>query len=216
MQSAGKPLRVFALYALALAVCILATMWVLDWRPSRLAIPQAYDGDALFYAALVKGVIEHGWYLTNPALGFPGQMDLRDFPGGDNLCVLIIKVLGLFRSNCFAVTNGFFLLTFLLTTATSLYAMRSFGLRAATAVALSVLYAFLPYHFFRGTSHLFYSAYFMVPLAVVVAHWIASGSLIDRHTGAQAISPRRSRLCLSLIFCTALGCNMVYYPFFAA
>ena len=85
MQSAGKPLRVFALYALALAVCILATMWVLDWRPSRLAIPQAYDGDALFYAALVKGVIEHGWYLTNPALGFPGQMDLRDFPGGDQL-----------------------------------------------------------------------------------------------------------------------------------
>src|SRR5215469_3163991 len=54
------------------------------WR-ADLAIPLCNRGDALWTQSWVKGIAENGWYLVNPRLGAPGQMELYDFPQTDNL-----------------------------------------------------------------------------------------------------------------------------------
>src|SRR5215210_9356091 len=38
------------------------------WR-ADLKIPFAYEGDALFYVMITKGVLRHGWWFENPDLG---------------------------------------------------------------------------------------------------------------------------------------------------
>src|SRR5262249_35020786 len=43
------------------------------------------------------------------------------------------------------------------------------------ALAGSLLFAFLPYHFGRGEAHLFLSAYYLVPLMVLVVLWLYRG-----------------------------------------
>lgn len=64
------------------------------WR-SDLSVRLEYHGDALFYLSVIKGVLQHGWYLHNPDLGAPFGQQFYDFPqGGDNLNYLIIRLLG--------------------------------------------------------------------------------------------------------------------------
>lgn len=205
------------------AVCVVAAVlslalasWVLRVSPHKLRIPMGYEGDALFHAMIIKGMIEHGWYLTNDSIGMPGGLRLHDFPAGDTLCCVLIKLLTIGTSTPFLIENIFFLLTFPLTAITSVVAMRHLGISRGPAVLGSALYALLPYHFFRGTQHLFYSAYFLVPLAVLVAVWVASGRLLNVGDGFPRPLLRQPRVLFSLGTCLLLGCNMAYYPFFAA
>ena len=65
------------------------------------------------------------------------------------------------------------------------------GISARTGGLAGVLYAFLPYHFWRSTGHL----YLIVLLhggapAALVAWWVATGRLLDR---AEAGRPGRVR-----------------------
>src|SRR5204862_231532 len=114
----------------------------------------------------------------NPALGAPAGLDLRDVPLSDNnFHFLLLKLLGLFTSDYGLVINLFFLLTFPLVTLSALYVFRQFKISLAPALFASLLYTFLPFHFIRGQHHLFYAAYYLVPLMVMVTLWIASGSL---------------------------------------
>ena len=72
-------------WAAVLAVTLLAMAlyfqpWRVDWRA-----PLIYTGDGLQHMMYTKGFLENGWYLHNPSLGAPGEMDLREFPGADTL-----------------------------------------------------------------------------------------------------------------------------------
>src|SRR5262249_14898059 len=55
-----------------------------------------------------------------------------------------------------------------LTTLTSLLVLRRYAVSPGVAVVTSLLFAFLPYHFQRGISHLWLAAYYMVPLACMI------------------------------------------------
>jgi len=185
------------------------------WR-ADLRVPLTYHGEAIYNGMLVKGVLEQGWHLSNPALGAPAGVDLRDVPMSDNnLHFALIRLLGLGTSNYARVMNAFFLLTFPLTALTALFVLRRFGLAAWPALCGSLLYTFLPFHFGRGQHHLFLAAYYLVPLGIMVALWIMLGavSLVDderrwswRHC--------RGKLLAGVIICALIGSGGVYYAFF--
>jgi hypothetical protein len=152
--------------ALCAGLCFLFGALVLQpWRGS-IGVPYDYRGDSTLYQASIKGVLDHGWYWHNPSLGAPGQAQLFDFPslGGDPLNVLVFKLLGLFTDDSAAVMNVFFLLTFPAVGLAAYLVLRRLTLSVPVAIACSILYALLPYHFTRGEWHLLLSAYYAVPL----------------------------------------------------
>ncbi len=172
---------------LVAAVSVLCAAWVLRLWRADLALPLRYTplDDTKFYLMLAKGIIEHGWYLSNPSLGAPFGQHLQDFPqGADNLNLLIIRGLGLCSANPALVINLFFLLTFALTSFTSYVVLRLLAVSGRSAAVVSVLYSLLAYHFFRGEPHLLLSAYYAVPLAAYLfLALLAETSLFARGAG---------------------------------
>jgi phosphoglycerol transferase len=206
-------------YLAAVLLCLLLLTWVLELWRADLRVPFAYTGDAMFYHLVVKGMLDHGWYLENPALGLPTGLDLRDVPTSDHqFFLLLIKLATFFTSDYALIVNLFFLLSFPLTALSALYVLRRFHLSALPALLASLLYAFLPFHFGRGLNHLFLSAYYLVPLMVMVILWIGTEQL-----SAEGESPSRSRLRLrrpkliwSLMICLLIASAGTYYAYFAA
>jgi hypothetical protein len=155
----------------AMALSVLVSAWVLRLGQARLSLPWSYagEGDTKFYLLLIKGILDHGWVQSNPSLGAPFGLQLYDFPqGADNLNLLMIKALGLFSSNPAWILNVFFLLTFPLTTISAYLALRALGASIGAALASAVIFALLPYHFYRGESQVLLSAYYSVPLSALL------------------------------------------------
>jgi phosphoglycerol transferase len=129
-------------------------------------------------------------------------MDMHDFPMVDSLFFVMLKGLLYLTGGEVALSyNLFFLLTFPLTTLSSLFVLRRLGIASGPAVLVSVLYAFLPYHFLRGEGHIFLASYFLVPLAVLLMVRIYLGQSL--------------RWLWALIVCLLLGCGGIYYAFFS-
>lgn len=204
-----KWFREIAAYIAIIAVCFLVLVWTLRLERTDLRTPFTYQGDALFYHLVVKGVVDNGWFQSNPMLGMPYGLDLRDVPTSDNnLYFVLIKVLSLFTSNYVLILNLFYLFGFFLTVVISFYVLRQFSISYFPAALCSLLYTFLPYHFVRGQHHLFLSAYFLVPLMVMVILWTCS----------EEIQPglRQPKLIASLAMCLLISAGGFYYAFFTA
>ena len=204
-------------YALAvvLAVAILSNLMRLEHVD--VTLPFGYDGDALFTQVQVRSVLEHGWYLHNPDIGAPLGSELYDFPLPETLHFAVFKGLGWLGCNYAVAINLYYLLTFPLTTLTAYFVLRHFGRGRLVAVVAGLLYAFLPYHFMRGTHNLFLAAYYLVPLMVLVVLWVYSEpGLLFQRAGAEAyrFRPFSRRVLGALAVCVLMACAGVYYAFF--
>src|SRR5262245_25069994 len=101
-----------AAYLTVVALAITGLVVVLELWRADLGVPFAYGGDALCAQLWTKGIIEHGWYLTNESVGAPFGLDMRDFPLVDSLFFLILKLIAQATSDPFRVINVYYLLTF--------------------------------------------------------------------------------------------------------
>ena len=216
-------LRRLAEAALVGAVAVALAAWGLGLGGVDLGLPLRYApvDDAKFYLMLVKGIIEHGSYLTNPSLGAPFGQHLADYPqGADNLSLLLIAVLGRFSSNPALVENLFLLATFALTGAVCHLVLRAQEVSAPAAGVVSVLFALLPYHFFRGESHLLLSAYYAVPLGAYLFLEILGGDPLfsrrDRPGRSRIAGAPSGRSVITLALCVAIGSDNLYYATFSA
>ena len=69
----GRAAALLLYGGVALAACVEAVLVLRLWR-ADLRVPFNYRGDSVFFAMMVKAVIDHGWYLTNAQLGAPGVL----------------------------------------------------------------------------------------------------------------------------------------------
>jgi phosphoglycerol transferase len=211
--------RAIVQYTAAVFLSGVVLACVYDLGRADINQPFRYEGDSIFGFTLMKGLIENGWYLTNPAIGAPDGCHMHDFPMADSLHFLWLKLLAFATQSYVAAHNLYFLLGFLLITLTSLFVLRRFDVAYFPAVVASVLYAFLPYHFLRSTGHLFLSSYYLVPLVVMVLLWICLDRLPHwSHEGDDAGSEQTSRwrrMAGSILICAMHSCAGVYYAFFA-
>jgi phosphoglycerol transferase len=215
----------------ALAAILLSTFvaaLVLHTGSGSLSLPWNYasEGDAKFYLLLVKSIITHGGYETNSSLGAPFGLQLYDFPqGGDNLNLLLIRGLGAFSRNPAWVLNVFFMLTFPLTAMSAYAALRYMRVSVGAALVCGVIFALLPYHFYRGESQVLLSAYYGVPLGALLflRVWDERGLFARRKTlgGQPAGTARRAAAWMSgtslltVVCCLIVGSTGLYYAVFA-
>lgn len=201
-----------ALLASLVALAVTTQLWRLD-----LSIPFCNEQDSFLYHVWVRSIVDHGWYLTNPRLAAPAGLRMHDFPMADNLHFGALKLLSLIDDRWPVIVNVYYLLTFPLATLTALFSLRQLGIRGLSALAVSLLYAFLPYHWMRNEWHLFLAAYYLVPPAILVALWISMGQLgepVGKETPSLA-RQRRRRFWLSVLVCLLQAGAGVYYAFFA-
>jgi len=199
---------------------VLFAGWALKlWRGS-LEMPLRYEpiDDTKFYLMLIKDTLSHGWYQTNPELGAPFGQQLYDFPQGvDNLNFGLLKLLGAVSSNVALVGNLFFLLTFALTATSCYVAMRLLGIARGPVAVSSILFALLPYHFYRGESQLFLSAYYSIPLTgYLFLSILTRRQLFRRSQYRRPILRHLSPLTLGTVACCLIiGSDNLYYATFA-
>jgi phosphoglycerol transferase len=147
-------------------------------------------------------------------------MYLYDFPNADFFNFLIVKVISLFFPDSVVVMNVFFLLTFPLTAMTSLFTFKYFKIPHLIAVALSLLYAFAPYHFYRGMGHLFLSAYYIIPLVtlVMLSLWSLDIPFFcqpEYGKDSYRFDGLSKRSFFYFIICAIAGSAGIYYSFFS-
>jgi len=205
-------LAVFALNSVL--ITLVMRLWHADLRT-----PFGYSGDAVFNLALVRGVIDNGWFLSNPDLAYPFGQGLAEYaPSGDNLTFVLIRALALFTSDPALIVNLVYILSFPVIAVVTFLVLRRVGLSAAVAVVCATLYALAPYHFLRGQGHVLLGFYYTPPLAgMLVLDVLAGRPLFSRRALA---SPRwlswASRRSLgTLAICAVIASGGVYYGVFA-
>jgi phosphoglycerol transferase len=194
-------------YGAPVVLCAVALVWVLRLWRADLSTPLCYTGDGLLYTSWIRSVLDQGWYLSDPRLGAPDGMDMRDFPLDDNLHFFLLKLLGLLAPNAPLCYNLYYLLTFPLAAISALIVLRRWQISYLPAVVCSLLYAFLPYHFFR-LGHLFLASYYLVPLFVLL--------LVRLHGGARFAGKGAWGWTLAAVLvCLLVSSAGIYYAFFA-
>jgi phosphoglycerol transferase len=206
-------IKIIGIYIGVFIVSVLILFWILELWKADLKVPFVYSGDALFYDMTIKGIIDNGWHLRNSFIGMPTGGLMYDFKESYNFHMLVIKVISLFTCDWASVMNIFFLLTFPLTTVCSFFVFRKFKISYFPSIAGSLLYTFLPYHFFRNEEHLILAAYYIVPLMVMVILWVAAGEIPSPFF--QKGTKIDSKLILGVVICVITASSGVFYPFFA-
>ena len=170
-------------------------------------------GDVLIQATWAKTIIEQGWIHRNPALGAPFGQEYYDFPLFEAINFLLEMLLGWIGGNYVFAVNAYYILTFPLIAVCSYWALARLGVSSLPSAIVSVAYALLPYHFYRGEEHLFLSGYHFVPLSVMVAVWIARSDFLT--TGARQLF-RSPRFLASAVIMLLTAGSGIYYAFFTA
>ena len=149
-----------------MVLALVGAALVLEVWHADLRVPFAYTGDGTLNLTLIKGVLENAWYFENPDLGAPEGQELYDYPviAGETLNLLLFRILGLGTGDPALAINLFFLLTFPLVALTAYLVLRRLPVSRGISLVIALLYAFLPYHFQRGETHVFLAAYYAVPL----------------------------------------------------
>ncbi len=203
------------------AVVVISVFWLFRfYRLSAidLRVPFGVASDHNFGQMLVKNFVQGRHFYVNPLLGAPGQQELYDFPLPIWLHLIVLGVIGLFTQDFGLATNIFYLVGYPLVSISCLYALRRLGVSAGLAVAGAILFAFLPFHLLRNEGHLFLSAYYLVPLAMLVCIWVGTGrdilNLDRRRTGKLFAFGTNGTI--ALVTCFLVGWDSPYYAFFTA
>lgn len=196
---------------------VIFQIWKID-----LTIPSfGYDTDATLFLFYIKNIIDSGWIFTNQYVGLPHltePFNIYDFPIQSDLFNLgIFKLFSLFTNNAALIANIFFILTFALIAATSFIVLRVFKISIFAATIISVIYAFMPYHMWRGVWHLFLSNYMIVPLSVMVALWISSDkiSIFGKNQKGQFSANWNKFFFISAAIAIFAAMNGVYYAYYS-
>jgi hypothetical protein len=210
--------RDIVLYGGVAACAVLLAVMLLQFAGHLTSLPITYSDDGIGYLVSAKGIVENGQLYTNPHLGAPGVAQFFDWPSADGLFTLELWLLSRFTANYVAVLNLFALLTYPLVALASAWAMRRLGLTRASAFVFSILYSFIVFHQSRLTSHLYLSAYFVVPLTIALIATAVLGAR-DDGDGLAAAGDTRRAWALGVPrwgwpIAVALGACGVYYAFF--
>jgi hypothetical protein len=201
-------------YLLAILVCCLFLVWVLQLWNMNLNIPFDYHMDTLANGASIKGIIDNGWYTSNSLIGAPYGYQFYDFNANVNLDMAIVKLISLVFPNWAATLNIYYLLTFPLVTIAALFVLRRLKVSRLTSLVGSILYTFIPFHFMQGESHINLSAYYLIPFAVMLCLWLFENDFSLKPFKEQTRREINWRAAGSIAICIGIGTAFVYYPFF--
>lgn len=118
---------------------------------------------AFFKMVMVGDLSFPGFVFQSKLLSAPLEFNLYDFPMPFFAIWLYIMFLSLFSQDPVVVFNIFYLSSYFISSFTMYYVLRKLRVNIYLSVAISLLYTFLPFHFWR-LPHTFYGTYFFIPI----------------------------------------------------
>jgi phosphoglycerol transferase len=198
-----RPVRETGLVAIVVAPILTIVYKLWGFHPK---VPISYSGDGLSTSAYTKAIIENGWYFYNPRLAAPFTADWRDFPvGGENLHWIVLKIFGMVTGNYAISVNAYFLLGFFLVAFSAYFVARFLRFGIATSLVVGVVYAFLPFHAYRGEAHLARGVYYAVPPGVLLIFWLINYRTEFFRSNESKLVFRRGRMVFTLLVCVLMG-----------
>ncbi|MCC6275592.1 MAG: hypothetical protein IT569_07030, partial [Leptospiraceae bacterium] len=159
-------------YSILITTVCIVFHFVTGFFSLNFSVPAAYLGSdylPIFYQ--IKSLINHDWFpftgIHSERLGFPFGSDWNDYPMNHSLFYLIIYFIGIFSKDWAIVFNLYWLITFILSSLSFAYVLRKLRVRPDVAFIFSILFSFMPFHFFR-MGHIWLSSYFLVPFQIFV------------------------------------------------
>ncbi len=185
-------------------------LWDYDFN-----IPLFYgvgDGDGTFIHRVVKGIYDNGNMFYNYYMGAPFGSVFFEFPFyGDALHFGVLELLSNIFENVSKAINVYYITLFPLTSLISYYVMKSLKVNNLLSILGSIVFTFLPFRFLRGLSHLFLSAYYMIPVAVLILIWL---SIDDDFFILNKQFFEYKRNCIGLLGLVIISITGMYYAFF--
>lgn len=218
-QSIGTARRfLFAVlpYLVVTLTCFVVLYHSYDLSEISIAYPFSYEGDQLSMSSMIKGMSETGSWWYNPRLGGEFGQSLEAYPYVDALSLGMMLLISFFTDNPFLIYNLFFFSTFFLCGYSALFALKKMGVDSLSATVCAVLFAFLPFHMMRYP-HLLLTAYFMVPLVVLVMFWLLNGACVyarDKSASLFRAIFTNKTLVISLVICFLASSTGIYCAFF--
>lgn len=202
-----------------LAACISVGVVVVRlnlWGPA-FSLPVNYKGDALYEMVYVSGLKQNTWNSYIPRLGAPFGMDTVDWPIGRSLDYAIVKLLSFFAHDTFILVNLYWLTAIGLAGAFATLLLRYLSVGRVWAITFGVLYAIIPFTFFRNISHLAL-VHFVVPGAGFLGLLLAEGRTLKLLSFLRARRPSRGWMIptLAVLAAVAAGLMFPYWAFFAS
>jgi hypothetical protein len=210
-------LREMKYYAITLIATALLLFTAYDLGHCDLAVPLHYavGDDSLYYMTLMRTLQETGWVHVNPRLGAPGALDFYDFPVLGFAEWLLNKALIGLSGDPIVAYNLYYFLGFFLSGCSALFVLRHFGISGSIAVSAALLFAFQPYHFWRGTWHAGLAFYWAIPLGVLLCLWLCEERpVFVRGATEQGEQPTRGRAIAAIAICVIMASFFVYYAWF--
>lgn len=173
--------------------------------------PTDYIGDISSGCFFASNFISGGWLYNSSKvapLGYYGGSSIIGFW----LHAVILKIICMFVSDPVLAVNTFYFLGFFLTGMTGYAVLRKMKIDMEISILGGVLYTQLPYHYMRNESHLWLSAYYFLPLAVLVLYYVISGQLLKEDTRKLD----KGKVVFSVIVAVLLGSSDIYYSAFFA
>jgi phosphoglycerol transferase len=160
------------------------------------------------------------WYLKSSHLGFPFSQDLHDFPAAaDTVNLLISRLLISLTGDIGLTFNIQYFFSYFSGFLGAYIGSRIIRLSPVHALFIGLIYAFLPYHYLHGASHLYLSSYWMIPiwLAVIIKEISTPGWILGLKEGSSfnlrqcAFEPRTWLILGLTVFSASAG---FYYSAF--
>lgn len=206
-------------FSLFFAVCM-ALHYVTGVIRMDLAVPAADGGsDYLPIFFQVKSVIVGDSFpfmgIQSPRLGYPFGADWNDYPMNHSLFYSIIWLIGIFSKNWAVVFNIYWIGTYILSSFTFAFVLKRLKIRSEIAFGLSLLFCFMPFHFFR-MGHIWLSTYFMVPLQILVLLqiWDKDTVFFSEIKKEGTFWKRNQKKISTIVILFLSGWAGVYYVFF--
>lgn len=207
------------LYSAGILLTIAILLPVTEFYKINWSVPISYGGDTPWTLMGIKSLTNNEWWpfsvLKSPLLATPHTLKQGDFPTTENFLFLILKSLDIFFDDYVKVYNTYILLTFIFSTVVFIYALRKLEVTRGVALVFGILFAFLPFHFWR-IAHLFLSSYFLIPLFIVALTWLWDDELIffKKDEKIWKINIWNKKAIFTIVTSILIGSSGIYYAFF--
>ena len=203
-------------------ISLIAAYIFLDLKHSDLRVPFAYDGDGLGGLYAAQNLITGNGVFLYPNMGAPGTFTFINSLGIAHIHIFWVWVFSLFIKEAGLLVNLFYLSTFITISIAATATLRTLKIDPYFSIFGGVIYSLLPYHFYRGTNHIYLSTYAIVPLSCLLILWIINGEITfgkfnfrDGNLLKNIVHAIPNKTLISIIIAIFIGLTNPYYMFFS-
>ena len=217
----GSFKREIIYYIFVVLLTSMATFFVLKLWMADIKIPFVYTGDVVGSLGIAQNNLSGGSRYYKPNIGAPFLVNGATIPDTDTINYFIYWLVTKISGEVGVAINVFYLLTYIFIALISFFVLRQLEFSPIYCLIGSVVFACLPYHQYRGESHMFLSTYYDIPWACLISIWIMRGQYFindieNTHLSADIKQKLNwNKILISVVGLSFLASGSMYYLYFS-